>query len=99
MDNSLVEAPCLERLLGLKLTTDLRWNSYILSVAKEASKMVGSFFRSKSFLTPAAILYLYKSQIRPIWNTVVISGQEPLKRLFPAFTEYKAVFATFLGTA
>ena len=27
--------------------------------------MVGSFFRSKRFLTPAAIPYLYKSQIRP----------------------------------
>ena len=66
MDNStLKEAPCIERLLGLKLTPDLRWNSYILSVVKEASKMVGSFFRSKRFLTPAAILYLYKSQIRP----------------------------------
>ena len=27
--------------------------------------MVGSFFRSKRFLTPAAILYPYKSQIHP----------------------------------
>ena len=27
--------------------------------------MVGSFYRSRKFLTPAAILYLYKSQIRP----------------------------------
>ena len=33
------------------------------------------------------------------WNTVVISGQEPLNRLSPALTEYKAVFATLLGTA
>ena len=66
MDNSILEeASCLERLLGLKLTSDLKWNSYILSVAKEAGKMVGSFFRSKKYLTPAAILYLYKSQIRP----------------------------------
>merc|ERR1712148_109025 len=51
--------------LGLKLTPDLKWNSYILSVAMETGKMVGSFFRSKKYLTPAAILYLYKSQIRP----------------------------------
>ena len=66
MDSSfLEEAPCLERLLGLKLTPDLKWNSYILSVAMETGKMVGSFFRSKKYLTPAAILYLYKSQIRP----------------------------------
>ena len=66
MDNSaLDEAPCLDKLLGLKLTPDLKWNSYILSVAKETGKMVGSFFTSKKFLTPEAILYLYKSQIRP----------------------------------
>ena len=32
---------------------------------QDASRMVGSLFRSKRFLTPAAILYLYKSQIRP----------------------------------
>ena len=66
MDQVVLEnSPCLERLLGLKLTPDLKWNSYILSVAKEAGRMVGSFYRSKKFLTPAAILYLYKSQIRP----------------------------------
>ena len=66
MDNSVLEeAPCFERFLGLKLTPDLKWNSYILSVAKEAGKMVGSFFRTRKYLTPAAILYLYKSQIRP----------------------------------
>ena len=45
MDNSaLDEAPCLDKLLGLKLTPDLKWNSYILSVGKETGKMVGSFF-------------------------------------------------------
>ena len=27
--------------------------------------MIGSFYRSRNYLTPEAILYLYKSQIRP----------------------------------
>ena len=66
MENaSLSEASCFDKLLGLKFTPDLKWNSYIESVAKETAKMVGSLHRSKRYLTPPAILYLYKSQIRP----------------------------------
>ena len=64
-ETTLQEANCLERHLGLKFTPDLKWNSYILSVAKDVGKMVGSFFRTRKFLTPAAVHYLYKSQIRP----------------------------------
>ena len=63
--SNLVEAPCLEKLLGLKLTPDLKWNAYILAVAADTGKMVGSFYRSRKYLTPSALLYLYKSQIRP----------------------------------
>ena len=53
------------RLLGLSLHSELSWNSYIVSIAKTTSKKVGSLFRSKRFLTPEAILHLYKSTIRP----------------------------------
>ena len=53
------------RLLGLSLHSELSWNSYIVSIAKSTSKKVGSLFRSKRFLTPEAILHLYKSTIRP----------------------------------
>ena len=48
------------RLLGLSLHSELSWNSYIVSIAKSTSKKVGSLFRSKRFLTPEAILHLYK---------------------------------------
>ena len=61
----LEESPCLDKLLGLKFTPDLKWDAYIACVAKETARMVGSFYRSRKFLTPKAILYLYKSQIRP----------------------------------
>ena len=61
----LVESDSHDRLLGLKLTTDLKWDSYITRIAKNASKMVGSFYRSRKYLSPSSILYLYKSQIRP----------------------------------
>ena len=64
-DENLVEFDSLDRLLGLKLSSDLKWDDYINSLAKSASKMVGSFYRSRKYLSPSSILYLYKSQIRP----------------------------------
>lgn len=38
------EAPCIERLLGLKLTPDFKRNSYIWTVAQDEGKMVGSLY-------------------------------------------------------
>ena len=58
------ESSCLDKLLGLKFSSDLKWNAYIASIAKDAARMVGSFYRSRKYLTPSALLYLYKSQIR-----------------------------------
>ena len=60
----LEESSCLDKLLGLKFASDLKWNAYVACVAKEAARMVGSFYRSRKYLTPNALLYLYKSQIR-----------------------------------
>ena len=45
-DVELEEKSCLDRLIGLKLTSDLKWNAYIVEVAKSVSKMIGSFYRS-----------------------------------------------------
>ena len=36
------ESSCLNKLLRLKFTPDLKWNSYIDSVAKDAARKVGS---------------------------------------------------------
>ena len=66
MDNKhLDESNILDKLLGLKIIPNLKWGIYMQSIAKDAARMVGSFYRARKFLTPAAILYLYKSQIRP----------------------------------
>lgn len=56
--------PCLERLLGLKLTLDRKWNPYIQPVAKDARKTVVSLYSSSKYPTTATILYLYKILIR-----------------------------------
>ena len=45
--------------------TKLDWGSYIISIAKTASKKIGALIRSMKFLSPEVALYLYKSTIRP----------------------------------
>ena len=43
----------------------LNWGSYIVSIAKTASKKIGALIRSMKFLSPEVALYLYKATIRP----------------------------------
>ena len=43
----------------------LNWASYIISIAKTASKKTGALIRSMKFLSPQVVLYLYKSTICP----------------------------------
>ena len=43
----------------------LDWGSYIISIAKTASKKIGAFIRSMKFLSPEVAMYLYKSTIHP----------------------------------
>ena len=65
MDGTYLHEPsCLNKLLCLKFTPELKWNSSIDSVAKYAARMVGALYRSMRLLTPESLLYLYKSQIR-----------------------------------
>ena len=41
------------------------WGSYIISIAKAASKKIGVLICSVKFLSPEVASYLYKSTIRP----------------------------------
>ena len=52
-------------MLGFTFSSKLDWSSYIVSVAKTASKKIGALIRSMKFLSPEVALYLYKSTIRP----------------------------------
>ena len=42
----------------------LDWGSYIISIAKTASKKIRALIRSMKFLSPEVALYLSKSDIR-----------------------------------
>ena len=49
--------------MGLTFSSKLDWGSYIISIAKTASKEIGTLIRSIKFLSPEVALYLYKFTI------------------------------------
>ena len=49
----------------LEEKSKLDWGSYIISIAKTASKRIGTLIRSMKFLSPEMTLYLYKSTLHP----------------------------------
>ena len=53
------------KVLGLTFSSKLDWGSYIISIAKIASKKIGALIHSMKFLSPEVALYLYKSTICP----------------------------------
>lgn len=65
------------------LNTGLKWNSYIRTIVKDAVIEIDLFYRSRKYLTPIAMLYVYKSQIKPdleycyqIWTASVPAVQK-----------------------
>ena len=50
-------------MLGLSFSSKMDWGSYIMSIAKTASKKIGALIRSMKFLYSDVALYLYKSTI------------------------------------
>ena len=64
MDGSVLEEKISFKMLGLTFSSKLDWGSYIVSIAKTASKKIGALICSTKFLSPEVALYLYKSTIR-----------------------------------
>ena len=63
-----MDAPVLEeklsfKMLGLTFSSKLDWGSYIIPIAKTASKKIGTMIHSMKVLSPEVTLYLYKSII------------------------------------
>ena len=65
MGGSILEEKLSFKMLGLTFSSKLDWGSYIISIAKTASKKIGALIRFMKFLSPEVALYLYKSTIRP----------------------------------
>ena len=51
--------------MGLTFSSKLEWGSYIISIAKIASKKIGVLIHSMKFLYSDVALFLYKSSLRP----------------------------------
>ena len=64
MDGSVLEEKSSFEMLGLTFSSKLDWGSYIISIAKTASKKIGALIRSMKFLSPEVAVYLYKFAIR-----------------------------------
>ena len=65
MGGSILEEKSSFKMLRLTFSSKLDWGSYIISIAKTASKKVGALIRSMKFISPEVALYLYKSSICP----------------------------------
>ena len=65
VDGSVLEEKSSSKMLGLTFSTKLNWGSYIISIAKTASKKIGTLIHSMKFLSPEVALYFYESTIRP----------------------------------
>ena len=65
MGGSILEEKSCLKMLGLTFSSKLDWGSYIISIAKTASKKIGALIRSMKFLSPEVALYLYKSTMCP----------------------------------
>ena len=64
MDESVLQEQSSFKILRLTFSSKLDLGSYIISIAKIASKKIGALIRSMKFLSPEVALYLYKSTIR-----------------------------------
>ena len=64
INGSVLEEKSYFKMLGLTFSSNLDWRSYIISIAKIASKKIGALIRSMKFLFPEVTLCLYKSTMR-----------------------------------
>ena len=53
------------KILGLTFSSKLDWCSYIMSIAKTASKKIGASIHSMKCVSPVVALYPFKSTIHP----------------------------------
>ena len=58
MDGSVLEEKSSFKMLGLTFSSKLDWSSYIISIAKTASKKIGTLMPSMKFLSPEVVLYI-----------------------------------------
>ena len=96
MDGSALEEKSSFKILGLTLSSKLDWGSYVISIAKTASKKIGTLIRSMKFLSPEVALYLYKSTIWPCMEYCFMSGLVLLVATWNCWISCKGRYAVLL---
>ena len=71
MEGSFIEGKSSFKMLGLTISSELDWGSYIISIAKTASKKIGALIHYMKFISPEVVLYLYKSTV---WSFMKYCG-------------------------
>ena len=82
MDRSILEGKIIFKMLGLSFSSRLDWGSYIISIAKIASKKNGALIHSMKFLSLKVVLYLYKSTIWPFMEQCWLGAPSCYLELF-----------------
>ena len=77
MGGSIVEEKSSFKMLGLAFSSKLDWGSYIISIAKTASKKIGALIRFMKFLSPRLLCVSINLPYAHVCNTVVTSGVVP----------------------
>ena len=65
MHGSVLEEKSSFKMLGFTFSCKLDWDSYIISIAKTASKKIEALIHSMKSFSPEVALYIYKSIIQP----------------------------------
>ena len=73
-------------MLGLTLSSKLDLGSYIIYIAKNASKKIGALICSMKFFSHEVALYLYKSTM---YGTVVMVGMVLLVATWNCWIKYR----------
>ena len=65
IDGSVIKEESSFKMVGLTFFSKLDWGSYIIFIAKSASKKIGALIPSMKALSSEVALYLYKFTIQP----------------------------------
>ena len=89
MDGSVLEEKSSFEMLGLTFSSKLDWGSYIISIAKSASKNIEALIHSMKFRSPEVALFSINLPYAHASNTVVMSGLLPLVATWNCWISYK----------
>ena len=81
------------KMLGLTFSSKLDWGSYIISIAKTASKKIGVLIRPMNFLSTEVALHLFKSTICPFMEYCFHIWAGAPRATWNCLTSYKNEYA------